>query len=379
MAPADELELVFLLAGCESRRRELRPRTRELLRRVDYTRLERELAERRVLPLIGTRALDAGGDLARAGFRDTVERALAAARAHGLAAEWGTRHAVESLADSGIRALPLKGPLLAAEAHGDVGLRETADVDLLVEPGALDAAARALVQLGYAPPADVRRGDGLPDLHLGLVHSRLPRVELHWRVHWYERSFAADMLAAAAPGPDGLLRARREDLAASLLLFYARDGFHGVRAAADIGAWWDRFGGELPPAFLEGHLRRYPELAPALTAAAHVAEQVAGVPAVGWLGERAASGHRVALAIRLADWTQRGDRDQLMANISLVGGLLGPRGSGREFFRRELIPHEAGPGGRALHGTKTLARYGLALWRVRGRRSWSTPPPAATS
>jgi hypothetical protein len=379
MAPPAELELVFLLAGCEARRDELRPRARELFARADFTRLQREFADRRLLPLMGTRALAVAGDLAPAGFRDVVERALATARAQGLAAEWGMRHVVDSLAEAGIATLPLKGPVLAVEAHGDVGLRETADVDVLVDRRALDRAVGVLVDDGYSPPTDARRQDGLPDLHFSLTHPRLPRVELHWRVHWYEQSFAGDMLAAATPGADGLLRPRPEDLAASLLLFYARDGFHGVRLAADIGAWWDRRGPELPPAFLEGHLDRYPELAPALTAAARAAEQVAGVAAVGWLGERAASGRRVAVATRLADWTQRGDRDQLMANMSLVGGLLGPRGSGREFARRELMPRDVGPAGRAVHAAKMLARYGLALWRVRGRRSWATPPVAPRS
>ncbi len=43
-----------------------------------------------------------------------------------------------------------------------------------------------------------RAASGWPaGLHETLVHPTLPRVELHWRVHWYERRFAADALVRA--------------------------------------------------------------------------------------------------------------------------------------------------------------------------------------
>jgi hypothetical protein len=126
--------------------------------------------------------------------------------------------------------------------------------------------------------------------------------------------------------------------------------------------------------FLEGHAHRYPELRPALTAAAAVLEQATGTPACAWLGAAAVGGRRVELAQRLADWTQTSDRDQLLANISLVDGLLGPSGSGRAFVRRELVPRSGSP---VVHAAKVVARYVIALWRVRGGRRWS-PVPTAT-
>jgi hypothetical protein len=366
--------LVLLLAGGAARRSQLHARTRALLARADLDRLARDLADRRLLPLIGSRVLEAGDDLLPDSFRHAVRSAVAAARAQNLAVEWATRQIAGWLAADGIRALALKGPLLAEEAHGDLGLRHTADVDLLVAPADLDAAARTLVAHGFSEPTDVRRANGLPDLHLVLDHSGLPEVELHWRVHWDEQAFSADMLARAAPGPDGLLRAAPADLAASLLLFYARDGFHGLRVAADLAAWWDRHGHELPATFLEGHAERYPEIAPALSAAARVAERFVGVPATAWLGRRAVDGRRVALATRLADWAQHGEKDQLWANISLVGGLLGPRRSAPDFVRRELLSYGEGPAARATHLARRCARYALALWSVRGDRAWAPLP-----
>lgn len=370
----DELQVALLLAGGRDRRARLRPHVREVLARADFDRLERELAGRRLLPLIGSRAIEAGGDLVPDSFRTAVERSLSLARARGLAFDWATRRVTESLTAAGIPALPLKGATLAADLHEDIGLRSTSDIDLLVPRDELFRAARLLVDQGFSPPTDRLRENGLPDLHLVLTHPQLLQVELHWRIHWYEGDFSADMLDRAAPGPDGLLRPTPEDLAASLLLFYARDGFHGLRPAADLAAWWERHGHELPPAFLEAYAHRYPELQPALSAAAHVLEEVTGVPATGWLGNGAVGGRRVEVATRLADWTQHGDRDQLRANISLVGGLLGPPDSTRDFVQRELLSEGNGPLGRPAHFVKMCGRFLLALWRVRGNRSWSPVP-----
>jgi N-acetylglucosaminyldiphosphoundecaprenol N-acetyl-beta-D-mannosaminyltransferase len=364
------VEPAVALAGCAERRAELRGAVRHALSRADLTRLAARLASRRLLPLIGTRALEAAGDVCPPEFEATVTGALGVARARALAVEAATRDVTATLAGHGIAALPLKGPLLAEALYGDTGLRETADVDLLVPRERLAGAAALLRQDGYAAPADPLRADGLPDLHLALDHPRRPSVELHWRVHFYEDEFARDMLERAEPGPDGLLRARPADLLASLLLFYARDGFYGLRLAADIGAWWDRYGraGDRP---LEEHARRYPRLAPALTAAAVAAERVTGAPAAGWLGGAAAHGRRTAMAAGLANPTYSGERDQLAANISLADALLAPPGTVAEFARRELVPR-SGPA--APHAAKMLARYGAAAWRVRGGREWAAGP-----
>jgi putative nucleotidyltransferase-like protein len=359
------LRPIFLLGGCAARRSALRKQTRAELARADHARLAGELAARRLLPLIGTRALEVASDLCPERFHADVQAARAAARARALAVETETRRITSLLAGAGIPALPLKGPVLADEAHGDLGLRETDDVDLLVPRSRLHDAAGFLQATGFSPPPEALRANGLPDLHLRVRHPARPTVELHWRLHWYEDTFAEEMLERAEPGPDGLLRACPDDFVAALLLFHARDGFYGMRLPADVAAWWDRRGEDLRPHFLEGHARRHPALAPALTGAAVAIERATGTPARQWLGEAAAGGRRVALSIRLGDWTQAAERDQLAANISLVGGLLGPAGSAPAFARRELVSQS---GASLPHAAKMIARYARAFWRVRGGR-----------
>jgi hypothetical protein len=219
-------------------------------------------------------------------------------------------------------------------------------------------------------------------------------VELHWRVHWYESGFSGAALARSEPEADGIRRARPADELAMLLLFFARDGFYGLRHAADIAAWSDRHGlADGPDGVLDEHAARYPEMAPALRAAALSAERHAGVPAPALLSDADALGHRGRLAVALGDWAAEGDRDQLAANIALVDGLLSPRGRRREFARRELVPpafelgvaDELPPSGfaalrvRGAHAAKTVVRFALALGRVRGGRAWRALPDAVTT
>jgi hypothetical protein len=359
-----ELELIFLLAGCEERRSELQTRARTALARAEPGRLALTLARRRLLPLIGTRALALGPDLLPDTFRDAVTAAVAETRARALRVEAATLATIGKLEERGIPALALKGPLLAQAAYGDLGMRDTADVDVLVRREQIADGVRVLSEAGFEA-RETREPRGLPDLHYTLVHGELPPVDLHWRVHWYESAFSAALLERSELAADGMRHPREDDLAATLLLLYARDGFDGIRLAADVAGWWDRGGRRLPAAFLEGHARRYPELSVALTASAHLAQRLTGVPAVRWLGSAATQGRRVRIAARLADWAQVGSRDQRAANVSMLSGLLGPWRSLPDFVQRELRPETDSIPARVAHASKMCARYVIGLARTR--------------
>ena len=109
-----------------------------------------------------------------------------------------------------------------------------------------------------------------------LVHERneLPPVELHWRVHWYERNFAHErLLPPTADESPGVWRPAPTDELAALLLFYARDGFVDLRLATDLSAWWEVYGNDLPPGAVDELLRIYPALARVIPAAIEAAER----------------------------------------------------------------------------------------------------------
>jgi hypothetical protein len=334
---------------------------RSLAQQVDHGALCASLDRQRLLPLLGSRLIDvAGGDVPPP-FADRVHgrRTQARAAAMRLAAE--TTAVIELLAAHGIRAVAVKGPGLAESAYGDVGLRQSGDVDLLVSRADLFGAVDVLRRDGFAAPRDRTGSDGLPDLHFRLERDGRASIEVHWRVHWNDDGFSARLLDAAPGDPVN---------GAALLLFYARDGFYGLRLAADVAGWSDRhLDGAADPA-LADLAAEHPRLARTWAAAAVAAERTVGVPAAAWLAPRRLD-RRATLAVRLSNWNQSGDRDQLAANMAVVDGLLAPAGTHADYVRRvaRAVPASKAP----AHLAKTAARSAVALWRVRGR--WWAPVP----
>ena len=376
--PSAEEKLILLSAGTSARRRAARPRAEQLGSLVDWTALAKMLSARRLMPTLGPRVVELTGGDAAGEFASVLEEALAAARRQGALLVLVAARVQGKLTEAGIRCTPLKGPHLSETIYGDPGRRLAADVDLLVAREQLAAAVTVVRQLGYAAPTDYVDDRGLPSLHFALVHERgeLPPVELHWRIHCYEGSFAGQRLLAPVDGISWDWRPAPIDELTALLLFYARDGFMDLRLATDIGAWWDVFGSSLEPAALDEPIRAYPELERALLAAARVAEQTVGLPMREITHRDARLGPRGRIAVRLADPHPHASQPQLYANMGLIEGLLAPTGGLWGFVRRQLIlPREVlraqarrtpgrRPSSRSGHGVRVLGRYALALTRL---------------
>jgi hypothetical protein len=385
-----ERQLALVLVGTHTRRERHRARIDELASQLSFSALEAFLLEYGMLALVGRRLLDVS-DAAPESFAKRVEEYSASAQRQGVSQQMLTIRMIAALADAGVRALPLKGPLLGERIYGEPEARVSADIDLLVGASDLAQATELLEDLGYttAPGADVFRS-GRPDLHEVLCGpDGLPGVELHWRIHWHERHFSAEMLQRAAPGPEGCLCPRGADELIELLLFYARDGFAGIRLLADITAWWDRFGEELAPGEVEELARTHPDIAGAVVTSALVAERLGGLPARE-LFDRATLPKASGRAMRLSNWALRGRRGQIMANRSLIDWLLTPRGQRRQLLRRRLWPSEetlfwrwpevARAAPRRLrpmwvgHLLLDCGRYTIALLRTRSDGEWAPVP-----
>jgi Uncharacterised nucleotidyltransferase len=378
-----EARLILLSAAPASRRANAGAQLRELCAEADWERLQAMLAARRLLALLGERILTAGGGLAPAQFAQAVERAKQDARRHGQFLQLLAARVTSALTNAGVASLLLKGPALGELLYGDAGYRQGSDVDVLVAPGDLPRAIAVAVGLGYEPPDDPLARDGLPQLHCTLSHAEglLPDLELHWRVHWYERSFATDMLRRSSPAADGTREPTAIDGFVSLLLYYARDGFVDVRLLADLIAWWERFQAELPAGSLDRTVREYPALRRALLAALLAGESLSGAPLRNLVGEPRRSELRVRLAARLANPNPRQSLTQLHADVALVDGLLSPPQGRAEFVRRQLLiskdlleyrarrAQREQVGTPLGHGLRVLARNLLAMPRMlRGAR-----------
>jgi hypothetical protein len=368
--------LIAILSGTKAVRAAARPEVERLLDLVDWSSLCRRLQERRLLPVLGERLLALPGCGAPDSFVDATHRAISDCHEQDTWLELISLHLIDLLREAGIPSLALKGPILGRNLYGDLGRRPSSDIDLLVGPEDLPEAVRIAGRLGYLPPQNQENKESLPLLHFRLAHGTrgLPPLELHWRVHWYESEFSRRLLAHGVEAATHDKPALLVHELASLLLFYARDGFLDLRLACDLAAWWDIYGSQLEPGAVAAIVEEHPGLERALLAAIRVADRVVGLPAADLIGELPTVERRVRLAERLANPHGRGSHQQLVADMWLVDWLLTPPGGRRDCIWRQLhIPGDTGsslaspsrhPIAALGRAGRLLPRYGLSLARL---------------
>ncbi len=385
-----EEELTILLSSTQERRDRQRHRIEELADRVDFDSLSTLLGRQNVIFVAYARLAEIAPNSIPTPLREKLDRAAPLTARRGRVAETLALKLQADLEQAGIPAIPLKGPLLSRKLYGDPGMRVMVDLDFLVQADQLDLAVRTIEALGYSIQPDLDQRDGVPLFHQALTHDedRLLPVELHWRVHWYETNFSHEMLAQSTETSDGR-RARPEDELASLLLVYARDSFLGLRLAGDIATWWDQYGREMETPLLDGTAARHPEIREALTATSWLLEGLVGIPAGALISKPEAPSWRMRTAVQLANWNVIGEPDQVTANATFVDWLLAAPDGWRDFVGRALLPPRARlvrmyglpPQARwrrywwrGVHGPKLMLRYLLALWHIRGGRTWVQMP-----
>jgi Uncharacterised nucleotidyltransferase len=363
-----ERRLTALMCSTASRRRSHSQEARELLGSAQPERMIELLRRLHLTVLVGQRLVNAGLDL-DARLLEEIELSTASSRQRGGAHELITQAILDRLAAAGIRALALKGSALARDLYHDVAWRRAGDIDILVAARDLAGAIRVVERMDWRWQR-AARSDRLPLLHETLTHSSMPRVELHWRVHWYEDRFAADALERAErPSERAPLRMLPADGLATLTLIYARDGLSGLRTPADIAAWWDtRCTGDDVDASIDAIGCDYPALAAPLRVATAFLGPLVGLPT-----RPMAEPFRWKVATELATPFYEGGQAQVGANASLVDLLLAPPRGSRASVRRELqkVPKDlqrplsrddefAVHRARWEHGLRVLRRWGLA-------------------
>lgn len=93
-------------------------------------------------------------------------------------------HLLDLLHEHDIPAIPLKGPVLSEHVYGEVGLRQSADLDLLVRGNDVDRAVEVVTAAGYIADLQSAGAPGwtLNEVTLRAADSALAPVELHWRL-----------------------------------------------------------------------------------------------------------------------------------------------------------------------------------------------------
>jgi hypothetical protein len=175
-------DLAFVIACAAPPSRVDRSRQTVLARSARWSRVEALAALHLVRPLLLRRA----GPFAPKPIR---ERWVSELREIGLRALSLTSALIavtRSLEAAGVPTLPHKGPVLALAAYGEIGLRECADLDVLVPGDRLADALETLRLAGYARDPDLawlsadalRRWTG----EVGCRSAQGVVVDLHWRL-----------------------------------------------------------------------------------------------------------------------------------------------------------------------------------------------------
>lgn len=151
-AMSPELQLLFACAKPITR-----PDDEALIRRiladgVDWTVFARKALDHNLLGLAGQTLARVAADLVPDELLDAFAVNLEETRSRNreLFAELTT--IVQALARDGIDAIPFKGPVLAVQAYGDIGLRVFRDLDFLIRDRDIRATREALRRLGYDRP-----------------------------------------------------------------------------------------------------------------------------------------------------------------------------------------------------------------------------------
>jgi len=107
----------------------------------------------------------------------------------------------------GITGMPIKGPLLSLELYGDIGLRQSRDLDIMVVPQDVARARACLEKMGWFPdassfPMSPRQWEALlrHEHHVGYVRAqRTCTLELHWRNSWDTADQTARLWTRSVP------------------------------------------------------------------------------------------------------------------------------------------------------------------------------------
>lgn len=132
------------------------------------------------------------------------------------------------LEDEGLRAIPFKGPTLALQAYGDVGLRQFGDLDILVHREDVHRISEILITRGFTPKPELASAQRAALLRFDCAYNfdngRGVVLDVHWGFVEPHSAYVIDLnplwqrLDPVAIGSSELLTFSAEDLLLVLCL-----------------------------------------------------------------------------------------------------------------------------------------------------------------
>jgi hypothetical protein len=157
--------------------------------------------------------------------------------AHNLSLASELAEVVELFEQSGINAIPFKGPAWTKALYGNLAYRHIRDLDIFVDRSEVAQACGLLAQRGYVP---TKKSTVMPIAHCKDIELRHPgrgfHLELHWSVcePWHDRRVSGLMLWNAASST--ILLNRRMPLPSAENIFFLL-AIHGARHRWESLKW----------------------------------------------------------------------------------------------------------------------------------------------
>lgn len=118
---------------------------------LDWDFLFSEAAENSVTPLLARQLPACAADVISVGHLEQLRDAARANAVRSLILVAELIKITDAFQSAGIQAIPYKGPILAAQAYGDVTLREFEDIDIVLRQRDMARANDILTALGFRP------------------------------------------------------------------------------------------------------------------------------------------------------------------------------------------------------------------------------------
>lgn len=176
----------FLLLACSVADRATRMRSLAGLEGLDGERLVTSALKNRVVPLVQRAVHELDGAGLDEGSRALLEHYARRHQSGTLVHIHELLRILDRCRERGVRAVPYKGPILAATLYDDLVLRQYYDLDVLVRPEDVAVAREVVLALGFRPTdelddAAAERKHLREDCELHFHHPvRDLLLELHW-------------------------------------------------------------------------------------------------------------------------------------------------------------------------------------------------------
>jgi len=131
---------------------------------IDWTLFVRKAVDHGLAGLSGHTLAHIAPDLVPDDILDAFHVNIERTRARNLVLFDELARLIEALANNGVDSIPFKGPVLAIQAYGDLGLRVFRDLDFLIHDRDIAPTMTTLRGLGY------ERGERLTDTQFDVIH-----------------------------------------------------------------------------------------------------------------------------------------------------------------------------------------------------------------